>query len=229
MSHEHPVGLARGRSPLLVDHPGRRLVEDGPTGAVQPPAEVHVLDVHEVSLVEAANRLEGVAPYEEARTRHPVRVAGPVLLVAEQAGTAASRGCRARTGRQSRARALRRGPGTSAPMGRPSRPSRAASGPPLPRPACASSASARRSMASGSVTRSGLQMNRSSRWLDLAPRFAPAPYPPLRGARISRHGTPRVRTRAVEPSVEPLSTTTMSVTPLRCRLATQRASTSPAL
>ncbi len=84
MSHEHPVGLARGRVSLLVDHPGRRLVAHAPAGAVQPPAEVDVLDVHEVSLVEAADRLEAGAPHKQAGARHPVGVAGPVLFVAEQ-------------------------------------------------------------------------------------------------------------------------------------------------
>ena len=65
--------------------------------------------------------------------------------------------------------------------------------------------------------------------MDRAPRFAPAPYPPLRGEEMSRHEPSKLCNTSVEPSVEPLSTTTMSAIPLRRRLARQRPSTSPAL
>ena len=48
--------------------------QDPPTTGAQCRAEVHVLRVHEVPLVEAADRLRVGAPHEEARAADPIRI-----------------------------------------------------------------------------------------------------------------------------------------------------------
>ena len=69
---DHPEGMAVGRHPLEVGHLGGREVGHPPPGPAQPPAQVDVLGVHEVRLVEPAHLLEGRPPDQEARPRHPV-------------------------------------------------------------------------------------------------------------------------------------------------------------
>src|SRR5579875_153161 len=80
---QHPVGVAGRGEALRVHDLGLRLVKGPPAGATEPPAEVHVLHVHEVGLVEAADRLEGEPPHEEARARDPVCLPLAVLLATE--------------------------------------------------------------------------------------------------------------------------------------------------
>ena len=82
---DHPVGGLLAGETDGVDHPAGRFVGDPPPRAPEPPAEVDVLDVHEVALVEPTDGLERGAPQEHARPRHPVDVAGHGVIPVEHA------------------------------------------------------------------------------------------------------------------------------------------------
>ena len=72
MGDEHPVRTASGGRALNVPYDARGFVRDLPAGAAQSPAEVDVLEVHEVALVPAADGVEGTAPQPDRRAREPV-------------------------------------------------------------------------------------------------------------------------------------------------------------
>ena len=74
VGHHHLVGVARRAHSLDVGHAGRPGEADAPPGLMGPPAQVHVLGVHEVRLVEASEFLEGVAPGQEAGSGDPSRL-----------------------------------------------------------------------------------------------------------------------------------------------------------
>src|SRR5512135_762184 len=65
-----------GALPDEVDHPRLRDIPARPARAAGPAAEVHLLVVHEITFVEQADRLEDLAPDEEAGARDPVGRAG---------------------------------------------------------------------------------------------------------------------------------------------------------
>src|SRR5436190_2066274 len=54
VGEDHPVGRLLARDPDGVHHPCPGLVGDAAAALTSPPAEIDVLDVHEVALVEAA-------------------------------------------------------------------------------------------------------------------------------------------------------------------------------
>ena len=67
VGHHHLVRVARGAHSLDMRH-GRRAGESHPPARLMgPPTQIHVLGVHEVSLVEAAELLEGRPTGQEAR------------------------------------------------------------------------------------------------------------------------------------------------------------------
>ena len=78
VGHEHPVGVASGRDPLDVGDDRLGHVHHPPPRTPGPPAQVGVLGVHEVRLVEPAQLLQGTTAGEEARSRHPVHLGDPV-------------------------------------------------------------------------------------------------------------------------------------------------------
>src|SRR4051794_17001175 len=70
--------LARAARACRVVHDRARLVVDLPAAGRHAPAQVGVLPVHPVALVESGERLERAAADEHARARHPVdAAAGP--------------------------------------------------------------------------------------------------------------------------------------------------------
>ena len=71
VGRHHAVRVAGGAHSLDVGHLRRAGEADPPPGVVGAPAQVHVLVVHEVRLVEAPQLLERAAPGQEARARHP--------------------------------------------------------------------------------------------------------------------------------------------------------------
>src|SRR5262249_57023017 len=71
----HSVRVLRGRRALHVGDDRARLVADAPAPPAELPAEVDVLDVHEVPLVPSPHRRERGAPEPDGRTRDPVDVA----------------------------------------------------------------------------------------------------------------------------------------------------------
>ena len=73
VGHHHAVGMAGGTHALHVGHRGRAGEADTPPRRVGAPAQVHVLGVHEVGLVEATELLQRAPPGEEAGTRDPAR------------------------------------------------------------------------------------------------------------------------------------------------------------
>ena len=72
---DHAVRVLRRRRALHVRDDGARLVPDTPAPTAELPAEVDVLDVHEVPLVPPADSVEGVTPQPDRGPRHPVDVA----------------------------------------------------------------------------------------------------------------------------------------------------------
>src|SRR5947207_1400887 len=71
------VGGGRGRCtrlPTLVDDLGRGGEKHLPSTAADRRAEVHVLQIHEIALVQQAHFLRGITANEQARTRYPVHV-----------------------------------------------------------------------------------------------------------------------------------------------------------
>src|SRR5688500_5915997 len=63
-----------------VRHRRSRDVEAIPSGLAQPVAEVDVLEVHEVALVESAERIEGIASNHETGTREPTRRTNSIVV-----------------------------------------------------------------------------------------------------------------------------------------------------
>ena len=74
-----------GADPLHVHDGAGRLVGHPPAEAAEAPAEVEVLDVHEVALVPAADRLERRTPEPQGGARDPLDVAGAVRIDVELA------------------------------------------------------------------------------------------------------------------------------------------------
>ena len=224
---QHPVGMARGGDALLVDDSPGRFIDDAPAGPVQSPAQVHVLDVHEIGLVETAHRLEGFTPHEKPGARHPVGVPGPVLIVTDQPVPARPGVVTPKQPDKAMPESVAE-PGEGATRGVAEPSGSKSIGPAIATSGRRSNTAARREMVPGSTTRSGLHMKTSSPPLASAPMFAPAPYPRFRGGLSTFAGTSSVPRFDLAPSLGPLSTTTMFVTPLSCRLVTHRTSTSPA-
>src|SRR4051794_7388267 len=71
---DHPVRMGCGARALDVERVTPRLVRDAPTEPAEPPAQVDVLQVHEVPLVPAAHRIDRRPPEEQERARHPADV-----------------------------------------------------------------------------------------------------------------------------------------------------------
>src|SRR5450759_2603558 len=62
MRGDHPVRVPVGARTLDVDDGPTRFVADSPSGLAEAPAQIDVLDVHEVPLGPAVDRVEGGAP-----------------------------------------------------------------------------------------------------------------------------------------------------------------------
>ena len=79
---EREDGPPLTRMAAEVDRPGLGDVVDLPASPPQPEAEVNVLRIEEVSLVEAADLLDGLPPQHHAGTAYPVHHGGaPVVEV----------------------------------------------------------------------------------------------------------------------------------------------------
>ncbi len=72
----HLVGMPGRTHALYVRDLGCTGEPDPPTRLVRPPAQVHVLGVHEIRLVEPAQLLERAATGQEARAGNPVGLDG---------------------------------------------------------------------------------------------------------------------------------------------------------
>src|SRR5262249_1871724 len=93
MLGDHAVRMLRGRRALHVGDARARLVADAPAPPAELPAEVDVLDVHEVPLVPSPHRRERGAPEPDGRTRDPVDVA-PAARVGVELPVPAGEGVR---------------------------------------------------------------------------------------------------------------------------------------
>ena len=80
MCDEHPERPARRGHPLEVRDHGGGDIGDTPTGPAGPPAQIGVLGIHEVRLVEATELGQRPAASQEARTRHPVDLGDGVAV-----------------------------------------------------------------------------------------------------------------------------------------------------
>ncbi len=75
MLDDHPVRVAGGADPLDVRHLARGLVGNPPSAPPEAPAQVDVLDVHEVPVVPAADARQRIASEPDRCARHPIDVA----------------------------------------------------------------------------------------------------------------------------------------------------------
>jgi hypothetical protein len=66
------------RSPTRVHDRRGRLVHSLPPRATQPETQVHVLDVHEISLIESARALPSRSRQQHARPRYPIHDGRPI-------------------------------------------------------------------------------------------------------------------------------------------------------
>ncbi len=66
------------RSPTRVHDRRGRLVHSLPPRATQPETQVHVLDVHEIPLIESAHALPSMSRQQHAGPRHPIHDRRPI-------------------------------------------------------------------------------------------------------------------------------------------------------
>src|SRR5439155_8794988 len=88
---DHAVRVLRRRRALHVRDDAAGLVADPPPPPAKLPAEVDVLDVHEVPLVPSTDGVEGVTPQPDGGTRDPVDVAWAARVRVELAVPARER------------------------------------------------------------------------------------------------------------------------------------------
>ena len=222
---DHPVRVAVGRPALEVGDLGGGSVGHPPSGPAEAPAQVDVLGVHEVRLVEAptasnaARRTRKQAP-ETQSTGSVVPAAAVQLAPLVAAGEPVVGRRRARAGR---ARRHRRSTGTAGPTdsgrppgcgsgGRPARSRGRHRGRPPGRPR-------RPAAPRGPGCRPGRSGGPAGG--DAPVDGRPVPEVLARGRPRWTSGTGRPR-RASEPSADPLSTTTRSASPHVARSPTQR-------
>src|SRR5215207_2609483 len=77
---DHAVGVLRRRRTLHVRDDRPRLVRDAPAVLPELPAEIDVLDVHEIPLVPSADGRQGLAPQPDCGPGDPVDVARAVRV-----------------------------------------------------------------------------------------------------------------------------------------------------
>ena len=237
VGHHHPVGMSRRADALHVGHLRRPGEAHSPAGIVGPPAQVHVLVVHEVGLVEATQLLQRAASGQEARAGHPPGAGdhvplGGARVVAQREGVLRieQRQQRVPGGIGEGGEVAYRGIDLTG-LGEDARPDQ--------RPGACSVSRAWRSAASapGWTTRSGLQTRIHSGEDDLArqaarPRFTPAPKPTLRPGRTMLTGHGARAGNLLEggggAAGAPFSTTTTGTAPSPRRERTQPSSNGPA-